>query len=125
MNKIKLLNALKQFLDVTVKIDVALNDVILYAALSKLFETAIEYCWKYFKSIAEAEGYDVQSPRDAIRYAAKLNIIDNLELWLQFLTDRNHAVHDYFGLPPAEYLKTMKAFAFEVAKLKLQIESNS
>ncbi len=48
------------------------------------------------------------SPREAIKQAAALNIIDNVERWLAVLTARNDSVHDYFGVPEKEYLRLAK-----------------
>jgi uncharacterized protein YutE (UPF0331/DUF86 family) len=69
-----------------------------YLSLSKAFEVAVQYGWKVLKRKVMEEGLDPQSPKGAIRDAAKINLIDNVELWLGFIDARNSAVHDYFSI---------------------------
>lgn len=51
-----------------------------------------------------------------LRFAV-VELIDNVELWLDFLEDRNLAVHDYLGIMDEDYLKSIKKFMSEVKKL--------
>ena len=47
------------------------------------------------KSIVELEGLITTSPRNAIRQAATVGLIDNPSVWLEFLENRNLTVHTY------------------------------
>jgi len=87
------------------------------AAIAKNFETCLEYAWKYLKQRATDEGVEVYSPKEAIKQAGRLGIVDDVEKWLSFLEVRNLAVHDYLGLSDDEYLKAIQAFLPEAKKL--------
>lgn len=93
------------------------KDGFYYAGISKCFEISLEYAWKYFKRKALEEGLEVFSPKDAIRCAGQMKIIGNVEKWLNFLEDRNLAVHDYLGISREDYLKTIRSFLDEAKKL--------
>jgi nucleotidyltransferase substrate binding protein (TIGR01987 family) len=95
----------------------ARDDQFYFSGISKSFEVCLEYAWKYFKKRATDEGLEVYSPRDAIKMAGKMKMIDDVEKWLVFLNDRNIAVHDYLGMSDEEYLDTAKSFLNEAKKL--------
>ena len=87
------------------------------AALAKAFESTFEYVWKHFKREADRAGLEAYSPRDALRFAAQLKVIDDLELWNQFLNARNLSVHDYVGMDEATVLQVVRQFRDEVDRL--------
>jgi len=45
---------------------------------------------------------------DALRFAAQLQIIDDLDVWNQFLNARNLSVHDYVGMDDATMLQLVR-----------------
>lgn len=106
--------ALEHALTFTEKAEV---DDFYYAGISKSYETCLEHAWKYFKNKAVDEGLEVYSPKEAIKCAGRLGLIDDVEKWLDFLEDRNLAVHDYLGISKEDYLKTIRSFLVEVKKL--------
>ncbi len=63
------------------------------------------------------EGLEVLSPKEAIKLAARLHIIDDAEKWLDYLQDRNLAVHDYLGVSDEQYVETIREFLKNVKKL--------
>ncbi len=65
------------------------------AGLIQFFEVAFELAWKAMKDYLLAEGYDVKSPRDAIKTAFDYGLIDNGAKWLEALEKRNLAAHTY------------------------------
>ena len=87
------------------------------AALAKAFESAFEHAWKHLKREADQAGLEAYSPRDALRFAAQLKTIDDLELWNQFLNARNLSVHDYVGMHDATILQLVRQFRDEVNRL--------
>ncbi|MBI2336301.1 MAG: nucleotidyltransferase substrate binding protein [Deltaproteobacteria bacterium] len=95
----------------------AQKDPFYFAGISKTFETCLEYAWKYLKQRSTEEGLEAYSPREAIKIGGRLGLIDNVEKWLDFLEDRNLAVHDYLGIADEDYLKTIQDFVTEVKKL--------
>lgn len=94
------------------------NPVVMNASVSKCFEVALEYAWKYFKRHAEDDGLEVYSPKDAVRAAAASGLIDDPELWIKFINNRNLSVHDYLGIEDKEYLASIKEFLAECKRLK-------
>ncbi len=88
-----------------------------FAALAKAFETTFEYAWKRFKREADRAGLEVYSPRDALKAAAQLRLIRDLETWNRFLNARNLSVYDYVGMDDADFLEQIRHFRDAVAKL--------
>jgi nucleotidyltransferase substrate binding protein (TIGR01987 family) len=99
-------------------LDKAKKDEFYFSGISKSFEVCLEYAWKYLKRKGIEDGFEVYSPKEAIKLAGKLKLIDNVEKWLGFLEDRNLAIHDYLGMSDEDYIKTIKEFLVEVKKLK-------
>lgn len=87
------------------------------AALAKAFESTFEHVWKHFRREADQAGLEAYSPRDAIKSAAQLRLIDDLELWNQFLNARNLSVHDYVGMDDATALQLVREFRQQVQRL--------
>lgn len=88
-----------------------------HAALAKAFEVTFEYVWKFFKREADQAGLEVYSPRDALKAAARLHLITDLNLWNDFLNARNLSIHDYVGMEDEEFAKIISKFKNKVAKL--------
>lgn len=65
------------------------------AALVQAFEVCFELCWKLMKNYVEYEGGIVASPRESIRHAGAMGIVDDPASWLDFLVVRNSTVHAY------------------------------
>lgn len=82
----------------------ARTDSVFYGAIAKAFEVSVEYAWKFFRNEAREAGFEVEAPREAIKKAGKLELIDDVELWLRFLKICKIAVHDYLGVKREEYL---------------------
>ena len=88
-----------------------------FAALAKAFEVTFEYVWKHFKREADRAGLEVYSPRDAVKAAAQLRLIDDPVAWNEYLNARNLSVHDYVGMADAEYPGLIRRFQAAVAAL--------
>lgn len=93
------------------------KDPFYFAGISKSFEVCIEYAWKYLKMRVEKEGLEAFSPREAVKLAGKIGLIDDVEKWMDFLEDRNLAVHDYLGVSDADYLDTIRDFLIRAKRL--------
>jgi len=61
----------------------------------KYFEYCLELSWKTMKRVLNYRGVEADSPREAIRAAAKNNLISDPELWFEFLQLRNLTSHTY------------------------------
>lgn len=65
------------------------------AGIIQFFEMAFELSWKLLKDYLEAEGYNVRSPREAIKQAFQIGLIENGHEWMAALSDRNLTTHIY------------------------------
>jgi nucleotidyltransferase substrate binding protein (TIGR01987 family) len=59
------------------------------------FELAFEVGWKLMQKIAQDEGYEVKSPRQAFQQAFALDLITKEVIWTDILKARNTATHVY------------------------------
>ena len=65
------------------------------AGLIQIFEMSFELSWKVIKDYLESEGYEIISPREAIKKAFEIGLIQDGEVWLEALVSRNTSVHTY------------------------------
>lgn len=65
------------------------------AGIIQLFEVCFELSWKVMKDYLEAEGYVVKSPRETVKQAYQINLIENGHLWIEALSNRNLTAHTY------------------------------
>ena len=59
------------------------------------FEFCVELLWKTLRKFLEVEGEIVVTPRQALQGAYKVGWIDDEQLWLNMLKDRNLTSHTY------------------------------
>jgi nucleotidyltransferase substrate binding protein (TIGR01987 family) len=59
------------------------------------FEFCIELFWKALKRILENEEVQTSSPKDVMQKAYKYNLINDEEIWLEMLHQRNQTSHTY------------------------------
>ena len=96
------------------------EDPIYFDGIAKAFEVSLEYAWKYLKAEVEGEGIDVLSPKDALRRAGEIGLLDNVEQWISFINARNRAVHDYLGIPNEHYLEIADEYAVAGRRLLIK-----
>ena len=65
------------------------------AGIIQLFEVAFELSWKLMKDYLEAQELSVKSPREAIKEAYQIGLLDDGHIWIDALSDRNLTVHTY------------------------------
>ena len=65
------------------------------AGIIQFFEVSFELCWKVMKDYLESQQLYVKSPREAIKQAFQIGLIENGHVWIDALTDRNLTVHTY------------------------------
>ncbi|GAE94797.1 nucleotidyltransferase [Gracilibacillus boraciitolerans JCM 21714] len=65
------------------------------AGIIQFFETTFELAWKVLKDYLEAEGYPAKSPRESIKQAFQIDIIEDGHLWMEALSKRNLTTHTY------------------------------
>ncbi len=71
------------------------NDITRDSSIQR-FEFTIELSWKVMKRILNSEGIqETDSPKSIIRSAAKASLVDDAELWLHLIDQRNLSSHTY------------------------------
>ena len=82
------------------------------------FEYTYELCWKTMQTPVKTSGIlDVNSPRESIRAAAQIGLIENVEIWFDFLDARNQASHVYDESSADLVYEVVKKFLPEAEKL--------
>ena len=74
------------------------------------FEAAIAALRRYLHAIHSLPDARILSPRQLIRHAARLGIIDHCEAWLRYVANRNRVSHAY--LEPTAIMVAQEATAF-------------
>lgn len=59
------------------------------------FEFTFELCWKIMQTIVSQNKQNIYGPKNVIRVTAQLSIIDDPQIWFDFLEKRNLTVHTY------------------------------
>lgn len=59
------------------------------------FEFTFELFWKLLKVYLETEGIICRSPKNCMKEAYQLRVIESESVWLKMLDDRNMSVHIY------------------------------
>ncbi len=70
------------------------NEFVRDSAIQR-FEFTFELFWKSLKAYAEESGVEAFSPRDSVRTAFQLGVIQEHPDWFRMLEDRNLTSHTY------------------------------
>lgn len=65
------------------------------AGIIQFFEMTFELAWKVLKDYLESEGYIVKSPRETVKQAFQIGLIDDGHIWIDALSNRNLTTHTY------------------------------
>ena len=65
------------------------------AGVIQFYEMAFELAWKTIKDYLQEEGFDVKSPKSALKQAIQMELIENGYDWIDALEDRNLTSHTY------------------------------
>jgi nucleotidyltransferase substrate binding protein (TIGR01987 family) len=93
------------------------------AGVIQTFEFTFELAWKTLKDYLEAKGYVESFPRDTIKKAFEVQLIEDGHTWMEALKQRNLAAHTYDEAHSLALVKAIKENFFKVLKqlyLKLQ-----
>ncbi len=95
-------NKLENFNKAVVKLEEVCNmydnkNEILRDSIVKRFEFTYELAWKTLKEYLVNDGIpmDIPSPRNVFKLSYQFNIIDDEQLWLNIIKDRNVSTHQY------------------------------
>ncbi len=87
------------------------------AGAIQAFEYCFELSWKILKRHLEARGSIANSPREVLRMAALEQLIDDPEMWFEFLKKRNLTVHTYEEEEAQAVISVFPSFSTELTKL--------
>ena len=65
------------------------------AGIIQFFEMTFELAWKVLKDYLEAQEYLVKSPRETVKQAFQIGLIDNGHVWMDALSNSNLTTHTY------------------------------
>ena len=103
-------------------------DNVVLTGLVALYEICFEQSWKVMKEILEWEGVSegqTGSPRQILKYAYKVGIIDNEELWMDALVTRNNVAHSYNKAVALDIVRQTKQIYYQMFRqLKEELEQN-
>lgn len=85
----------KSFILLQNSLDITEPSIVEKAGVMHFFETTFELSWKLVKDYLSFIGHDVNSPREAIKQSFQIELINQGDIWLKALTDRNLSVHTY------------------------------
>ncbi len=105
-------------------INCKLDSEIEKAGFIQFFEITFELSWKLLKDYLESEGFTVKSPRESIKTAFQMELINEPSIMLQALTDRNLSVHTYDESAMNDIISSIKNNYFIELKNIYEIFSN-
>ncbi len=65
------------------------------SGIVKDFEIVYELSWKTLKALLEQEGHTTMSAKSVFAQGYQLGYLQNSDVWLEMIEDRNEAVHTY------------------------------
>jgi len=86
------------------------HNVVVDAAIQR-FEFSFELFWKTLKRILYEEGIETKTPRETLQKAYHLKWIDDEQLWLAMMHDRNQTSHLYDKEMAQEIFQHIKKYA--------------
>ena len=88
----KAINRLEEAIEESKKVDFStLKDGVI-----QRFEFTLELSWKTLKHFLNSEGVDAgTTPKSTVKEAFKLDVLKNIDIWLEMLDDRNLTSHIY------------------------------
>lgn|SRR5690606_27020623 len=82
------------------------DDIVRDATIQR-FEFCVELAWKTSKKVL---GTSTSSPRQVIREMAQSGLIDNVEVWFDFIDNRNLSSHTYDEILAEKVFKVAQDF---------------
>ncbi|MDO9167713.1 MAG: nucleotidyltransferase substrate binding protein [Methylobacter sp.] len=102
----------KAFLLLERALSIATPSEVERGGIIQFYEMAFELAWKLMKDYLEQLGYNVNSPRDAIKQAFQAGILDDGQLWMDALSDRNLTTHTYDESKAIEVVASIRTHYF-------------
>jgi nucleotidyltransferase substrate binding protein (TIGR01987 family) len=103
-------------------------DNVVLTGLVGLYEICFEQAWKAMKELLEMHGYEegaTGSPKMILKTAYKSGMIQDEDLWLQALQERNNVAHSYNHNIAIEIVRLAKSEFYNMfSELQKEISSN-
>lgn len=81
------------------------------------FEFTFELAWKFLKDYFTQKGLELHFPKEILQQAFETRLIDNEELWITMLKDRNMTSHTYDEKLADEIYIRIKSYVPELRNL--------
>lgn len=81
------------------------------------FEFTFELAWKTIQEYIRDQGLDCKSPKSCLRTAAEIDLVENIEIWFEYLKARNLISHTYNEKLSNEVYNSAVKFSAEVDSL--------
>ncbi len=95
INSPSFVNLKKAYKSLSVSLETPVKEARDLSGIIKEFEMVYELSWKVFKKKLLEDGIQTTGPKDVFTNAFRSNYIDQEDLWLQLIVDRNQAAHIY------------------------------
>lgn len=82
-------------------------------AVIQTFEMSVELVWKVLKDYLNFLQYKIVSPREAVKQAFAIELIDNGEIWIAMVEDRNLTSHTYDETKADEIVQKIDTLYFK------------
>ncbi len=86
------------------------------------FEFTFELAWKTIQEYIRDQGLDCKSPKSCLRTAAEIDLVENIEIWFEYLKARNLIAHTYNEKLSKEVYNNAVKFSAEVDNLLKMFE---
>jgi len=104
----KSFEALKRSLEIENPSEVERGGVI------QFYKMTFELAWKTIKDYLQEEGFEVKSPRAAIKQGIQIELLENGHDWMDALEDRNLTAHTYDEETAVKVYQSIKNIYFPV-----------
>jgi nucleotidyltransferase substrate binding protein (TIGR01987 family) len=81
------------------------------------FEFTFELAWKFLKDYFNERDIELNYPKEVIQEAFNVNLIDNEDIWIKMLKDRNMTSHTYNEKLADEIYVRIKSYVPELRNL--------
>lgn len=100
------------------------NNEVFHLAVIQSFEIIFELSWKLMKDYLFLQGIELYTPREVIKESFSINFLEDGQLWIDMLVDRNAASYEYSNEKILIILeKISNIYFFEFKKLEKLVEA--
>jgi nucleotidyltransferase substrate binding protein (TIGR01987 family) len=93
-------------------------------ATIKRFEFTFELCWKSLQEFFKEKGIIFRSPKDCFKQAFSYGLIENEDIWINIIQDRNLTTHTYQEEIAKEIYLKIKEYVYHFEKLLINMKKN-